>query len=145
MQPEPLLLLPQLVQLVRPQRRFSNALMLDEGGRKSILVDIFGVALFEADIVVVDGPQMAPPQQGRQVIVARGWRSHGSAALSEGGDDGQSIQRRLEAAASGRQGTVCAFSFSRRGREARSKNSPNNNNEGQQSIVAKRQRLDIGA
>ena len=84
MQPEPLLLQPQLVQLVCPQRSLPDALVLDECSSKSVLVDIFGVALFEADIVVVDGPQMAPPQQGRQVMVARGWRSHGSAALSEG-------------------------------------------------------------
>jgi hypothetical protein len=85
MLPESLLFQAQLVQLVRTQRGLPNALVLGERGRKGVLVDIFRVAVFKADIVLVDGPEMALPQQRRQVIVARGLRAHGSAALGEGG------------------------------------------------------------
>ena len=60
MLPKPLLLLAQLVQLVRAQGGFSNALMFGQRGSQGISVDIFRVSIGKADIVVMDGPEMAP-------------------------------------------------------------------------------------
>lgn len=61
-QPEALLFQAQLVQLVCSQSCLPYTLMLDQSGGKRFIVDILRVAMFEAYIVVIDRPKMAPPQ-----------------------------------------------------------------------------------